>query len=682
MDLSVFATAGEALVTLSDPYRLMMLGAGVVFGLVLGVVPGIGGLTGMALLLPFTFTMDSYAAFAMLLGMLAVSGTSDTITAILFGVPGSAGAQALVMDGYPMAKRGEAGRALSAAYTSSLIGGVFGAFILAMCIPILRPALLLIGSPEMLGFSVFGIAMVAVLSGGAPMRGLAAAGVGILLSMIGADLQTGTLRYTFGSFYLWDGLPIVPLVLGLFALPELADLAIKRRAINEGPKLDMRAGMAAGFMDAMRNWWLILRGGAVGAGIGALPGLGSSVVDWIAYGWAYQSVKDADKTFGKGDVRGVIAPESANNAITSGSLVPTIAFGVPGSATMAIMLSVFLIHGLVPGTDMLTTNLDVTFSMVWSIALANILGAGLCFLLSGQFAKIATLRYTLILPIIIVFIIVGAFQTTRNWGDLIALVAFGLIGFTMKQLKWPRPPLLLGFVLGALIERYMFISTSRFGWEWLSRPMVIILFAMALLLLVGPFRKQFKSYGGFGGFARSISGPKVAWSDLIYVSVIALSGYAMWTASSWPWDARIGPMAVGTATLFFCTIGLLNQVFSRAVVQHADYVPPASAGVYMDTAPETYGLTRPIIARRAIVFLAFILGLLAAIAVFGFLPAIPLFLVLYMRLEGKERWWVVIANATIVTAFVYVVFDQVMRMPWPPTLLGHWLPALQAIPSV
>ncbi|WP_261334099.1 tripartite tricarboxylate transporter permease [Rhizobium leguminosarum] len=396
MDLSFLAAAGHAFVTLMDPFRMLMLCAGVFLGLILGIIPGIGGLAGMSLLLPFTYTMDHYAAFALLLGMLAVGNTSDTIPAVLFGVPGSAGAQATVMDGNPMAKRGEAGRALSAAYTASLVGGVIGAFILALAIPVLRPVMLYVGSPELLGFSVLGIAMVAVLSGKAPLRGIVAAGLGIMLSMIGADSQTGTLRYTMDTFYLWEGLPLVPLVLGLYALPEVADLAIKRMAISDELKYDVRSGMVLGLKDALKNWWLVVRGAGVGAGIGAIPGLGSSILDWLAYAWAAQTIKDSSKTFGKGDVRGVIAPESANNASTAGALVPTIAFGVPGSGTMAILLSVFLIHGLVPGPEMLSKNLDVTYSMVWSIAIANFIGAGVCFMFSGQLAKLATLRYTLI----------------------------------------------------------------------------------------------------------------------------------------------------------------------------------------------------------------------------------------------------------------------------------------------
>src|SRR4051794_1151488 len=202
------ASAGQAFVTLMEPHRLMFLALGCIMGLVLGIVPGIGGLTGTAMLLPFTFGMDPYSAFAMLLGLGATTATGDPIPAVLFGVPGGAASAATVLDGYPMAKRGEAGRALSAAYMSSLLGGVFGAILLAFTIPILRPIMLYLGSPELLAFAVLGISMVAILSGNAPLRGLTAGCAGIMLAMIGSDPQTGTLRWTFNSLYLWDGLPL------------------------------------------------------------------------------------------------------------------------------------------------------------------------------------------------------------------------------------------------------------------------------------------------------------------------------------------------------------------------------------------------------------------------------------------------------------------------------------------
>ena len=459
-ELGFMATsAGKAFVTLMEPHRLMFLGLGCIMGLVLGIIPGIGGLTGTAMLLPFTFNMDPYSAFALLLGLGATTATGDPIPAILFGVPGGAASAATVLDGYPMAKRGEAGRALSAAYMSSLMGGIFGALLLAISIPILRPVMLFIGSPELLAFSILGISMVAVLSGNAPLRGVTVGCLGVMIAMIGTDPQTGTLRWTMDSLYLWDGLPLTPLLLGVFALPELCDLLIARVAISaKTDGASIYKGQWQGVKDCFNNWWLIMRCSWIGGGIGSIPGISASVVDWLAYGHALKTEKGASATFGKGDVRGVIASESSNNAKEGGALVPTVAFGVPGSATMAILLGAFLIHGLVPGPDMLTKYLSITYAMVWSVALANILGAGLCYAFSPQFARLATLRYTLILPAVLGIIYIGAFEASRQWGDLFTLLFFGLVGWTMKQFKWPRPPLILGVVLGDTIERYMFIS--------------------------------------------------------------------------------------------------------------------------------------------------------------------------------------------------------------------------------
>ena len=254
------AAAGKAFLTLMEPHRLMFLALGCLMGLILGIVPGIGGLAGTAMLLPFTFAMDPYSAFALLLGLGATTATGDPIPAILFGVPGGAASAATVLDGFPMAKRGEAGRALSAAYMSSLMGGVFGAALLAISIPILRPIMLYLGSPELLAFSILGISMVAVLSGSAPLRGVAAGCLGVMIAMIGSDPQTGTLRWTFDNLYLWDGLPLTPLLLGLFALPELCDLLIARVAIAKGvDKVDIYKGQWQGVKDCFENWWLILR---------------------------------------------------------------------------------------------------------------------------------------------------------------------------------------------------------------------------------------------------------------------------------------------------------------------------------------------------------------------------------------------------------------------------------------
>src|SRR3954465_12406160 len=517
------SSAGQAFVLLMEPHRLGFLGLGCIMGIVLGIVPGIGGLAGTGMLLPFTFGMDPYSAFALLLGLGATTATGDPIPAVLFGVPGGAASAATVLDGYPMAKRGEAGRALSAAYMSSLLGGVFGAILLAFTIPILRPIMLYLGSPELLAFAVLGISMAAILSGNAPLRGLTAGCAGIMLAMIGSDPQTGTLRWTFNSLYLWDGLPLTPILLGVFALPELCDLLIARTTISkEIDKDNIYKGQWQGVKDCFENWWLIVRCSWIGGGIGSIPGISASVVDWLAYGHALKTEKGANLTFGKGDVRGVIASESANNAKEGGALVPTVAFGVPGSATMAILLGAFLIHGLVPGPDMLHKNLDITYAMVWSVALANILGAGACYAFSPQFARLATLRYTLILPAVLSIVYIGAFEASRSWGDMFALLIFGVIGWLMKQFKWPRPPLVLGLVLGDSIERYMFISIERYGFSWLWRPVVFALLTLAIIGVVRPFLADVRRQGGVGRMLSSFQAPHFKPQQLFTVFFIAM----------------------------------------------------------------------------------------------------------------------------------------------------------------
>jgi TctA family transporter len=340
MDLGMLDAALHAMSMLSEPSRLMFLALGALLGLILGILPGIGGVAGTAILIPFTFSMDPYMAFAFLLGLASTTATGDPIPAVLFGMPGGAGSAATVLDGHPMAKRGEAGRALSACYMSSLLGGVFGALLMAVSIPILQPMVLAIGSPELLALAVFGISMVAVLSGNTTLRGLAACGLGLMLAMVGTDLQTGTQRWTLDSIYLWEGLHLIPIVLGLFALPELCDLAVARSAVAR-EKLNISGGMWQGANDCFRHWWLVLRCSWIGAFFGAIPGIVAAIIDWFAYGHALRTEKGAPHRFGSGDVRGVIASESANNAKEGGALIPTVAFGVPGSAGMAVLLGAF-----------------------------------------------------------------------------------------------------------------------------------------------------------------------------------------------------------------------------------------------------------------------------------------------------------------------------------------------------
>ncbi len=694
------AAAAKAFATLMEPHRLMYLCLGCVLGLVLGIIPGIGGLAGTAMLLPFTFTMDPYSAFALLLGLGATTATGDPIPAVLFGIPGGAASAATVLDGHPMAKRGEAGRALSAAYMSSMIGGIFGAALLAFTVPILRPVMLYLGSPELLAFSVLGISMVAVLSGSAPLRGLAAACIGIMIAMVGVDANTSTPRWTFDSLYLWEGLPLTPLLLGIFALPELCDLLISRVAIAQNvDKASIYRGQWQGVKDCMQNWWLILRCSWIGGGIGSIPGISASVVDWLAYGHALKTEKGAAQTFGRGDVRGVIASESSNNAKEGGALVPTLAFGVPGSATMAILLGAFLVHGLVPGPDMLTKNLDITYAMVWSIALANILGAGACYAFSPQFAKLATLRYSLILPGVLCVIFLGAYEASKSWGDLYILISCGIIGWLMKQAKWPRAPLILGLVLGDSVERYMFISVERYGASFLLRPVVAALLLFALISLIRPFIQDVRRHGGWRGLLLDFGAPRFQWMQLFTIASVAALAVVLVSTSEWPLRAKLVPIIVGTLGLVAASLSLFDDLFRKPraarpddetdVLDLDDANAPAqaipydqNAKIHMDLTSDTGDLRVATIYSRAARFFGYLLGLLVGTAVIGLIPASALFVVAFMRLEAQEKWSIVIPYAVLLALGIYVVSTLVMETVWPSTLLGDIFPWLRIIPSV
>jgi TctA family transporter len=683
--LLMLSSAGDALIIMADPMRLMFLFGGVIIGLVLGVIPGLGGLVGMALLLPFTFDMDKFAAFAFLLGMGSVTTTSDTIPAVLFGVPGTTGSAATILDGHPMARNGEAGRAFGAAYTASMMGGIFGALLLAVSIPILRPVMLYLGSPELLSFSVFGLSMVAVLSGSSPMRGVAAACVGLLIAMIGSDPQTGTLRWTLDSLYLWDGLPIVPVTIGLFALPELADMAITRSSIAtdsdeaKAAEMDTHTGQWEGVRDTFTHWWLVIRVAWLGAALGAIPGLGAAIVDWVAYGHAARTEPGAAETFGKGDVRGVLASEGSNNAKEGGALVPTIAFGVPGSASMAILLGAFLIHGLIPGPDMLTKHLDVTYSMVWSVAIANILGAGLCFAFSNQFAKIALLRYTIIMPLILAVVFIGAFQGSRQWGDIYALLCFGTVGWVMKRLQWPRPPVIMGVVLGDIVERYMFISVERYGTEWLfptslenARYVVIFMFLLSIYGLMRPLLKEWKMAGGSIKIAKEFSiTPKLDIQTGFYVAAATLFSWALWEASGWNHDARIVPNIVGYFGLAIIGMSMINHTFrTPGVHDDASAKGKVMQTLHLDLTVRGPKMDPKTLAIRAGTYFAWLLFFLLSSALVGILFTVFLFVVGYMRIEGKEPWKMTILSALGLFAFSGFLFDELLALPWPQAAIG------------
>jgi TctA family transporter len=385
-----------------------------------------------------------------------------------------------------MTKNGEGNRALGAGFVAAAFGGIVGAIILFASLPILRPFVLYFGSPEFFALGVLGITMVAVLSKGSMIRGFLAAALGLLVSMVGAGPQTAHLRWTFDNIQLAQGVPFIPLALGLFAIPEIMEIYLKGTPIsatNKQERESLWSRLKGSIKDVTNNWFLAVRTSFVGIAVGVIPGLGNSVVDWFAYGHALTSERDARSTFGKGDVRGVIAPETASSSMRAGGLVPTLAFGIPGSPAMAVFMGGLLFHDIIPGPQMLTRNLDVTLLIVLALIASSIVGGLLCIALIRVFGKIATVPAHYIVPAILVVCVFASFQESMNYINLLFLLGFSILGWSMKVGGWSRPAFVLAVVLGPILEQYYFLSVGRFGFDWVTRPAVLVIAA----IVVGAF---------------------------------------------------------------------------------------------------------------------------------------------------------------------------------------------------
>jgi TctA family transporter len=660
---------GFFLVLSWNSFSLMLVG--IAIGFAVGILPGLGGPVTLALMLPFVFKMDGVEAFAFLLGMSAVTATTGDITSILFGVPGEAITASTIVDGHPMAKKGEAGRALGAALMSSLVGAIFGALCLALAIPIVRPLVLSVTSPEFFMLTLLGVTFLATLSGDAVLKGLTAAAIGLQIATVGLDPISGIERYTFGTLYLWDGIRLVPATLGLFAIPELIDLAVKGTSIAE-TKIGKLGGVMQGVKDTFHHWKLVLRCSAIGAYIGVIPGMGGAVSQWVAYAHAVQTSPDKER-FGKGAVEGVLGPGAANNSTIAGALVPTLAFGVPGSVTTAILLGAFIIQGLVPGPPMLQPesqggSLSLTFSFVWILVLSNIITVTICFLFLNQLARITQVRGSLVIPFILLLIYLGGFAENNTFWDLFVVLFFGALGWIMVKLDWARPPLLLGLVLGSLAENTLFLSTDNYGAAWLWFPSVLFIGAIILAGLFYPIfqrwrRNRNKQRATWPETAAVISlerEPVISlWAPIFTLVVVAFFAWTLWEAREWWFRARLFPWAIGFAGLALAILQLMSD--------GAALVKSRRAGGEQKTDEKS-----AVVRQRTLSMTAWILGFFAAIWLLGFPLAVPLTIFLYLK-NARERWPISIILAFFGWVSFYGLFDHVLHVPFPEGQLFLWI---------
>lgn len=461
--------------------------------LISGMMPG-GNLPIAVIVLGFAGYLDPWITVTAVVFFLAASDITEPVPSILMGIPGARSAQATILDGYPMAQKGLAGVALGASYTCTLVGGIIGALALLLALPISRELLRLFGSAEFFLLSLLGLLCVAIVSSGAFVKGVLTATFGLAIAMIGFSPITGVVRANFGIDYLWEGVPLVPIVVGLFALPEAIDLVVADTPIAR-ERMDTMLKEAnrdvfRGMREALNHKWLLVRSSLIGTFVGMMPGVGSSGAHWIAYAQARATEKGAKETFGTGDIRGVIAADSANNSVDGGVLIPTVVFGIPGSGGMAILLAILVISGVQPGPAMLTTHLDLTVSLVYIIVIANVIVVPIMLYAAPLITRIAAVPPNVLAPIVIGIVTLAAYQATYSIEDLMLVLGLTVLGVFMKKYGWPRPPILIAVVLADIVEKYLWISANTYGFSMFLRPQFLAIIAIMIFVMIVSLRIQ------------------------------------------------------------------------------------------------------------------------------------------------------------------------------------------------
>ncbi len=467
---------------------LIMFGS-VMFGLVIGVLPGIGGTIAMVFLIPVSYGMRPEAAIVMLLCCYGASNFGGSITSILINTPGDAANAATQFDGYPLAKQGKAGMAITAAMICSALGGLVGLVALDLLLPVARKLILAFSYPDFFMLAVFGLTMIAAVTRGNTFRGLISALLGLLLCYVGTEPIMGGERFTFGLDYLSDGIDLIAVIIGLFAIGEAYTLSRRNESIASD--IDVKSGISwEGVTAVMKNYWLFLRSCFIGFFVGVVPGVGGVVASFMAYGMAVKMSKTPEK-FGTGAIEGVIAVETANDARDGGQLLPTLVFGIPGSAAMAVLMGGLMIHGLAPGPEMLTKNIDTTEFLIAAAIVGKFVAMALGLLFATRLVFLTTIRCSLMAPGIVVFGLIGAYGSSGKLGDVIVAALFGLAAVFMQKYGYSRIALIIALVLGKLLEASFHQSMTAFGASgFFTRPIALVLLCIVVLSLVWPFIRK------------------------------------------------------------------------------------------------------------------------------------------------------------------------------------------------
>lgn len=480
----------NALVVAFSLQNIIFLLIGCFAGLIIGLLPGMGPMFAVALFLPLTFSLPAETSIIMLAAIYAATAYSDGITSVLLGVPTGPGGVAIIMDGFPLTRMGKAGLALGALAGSAIVGDTVGILVLMTLSPILANYALYIGPADYFMLTMFGLSMVALIGKGKGqvVKGLLLGCLGLILAFVGRDGMTNVLRFTFGIKYLEDGIQFVPASIGLFALSRVFIMAEEGGSIAGESAAEVHKPWK-GVFSVFRYWYVTLRSSLIGVILAIMPGIGISSSSLISYMVEQRTAKDHD-SYGKGNIRGVIAAQAASNATTGGELIPALSLGIPSGATSALFIAALTLHGLQPGIDFFTSGGDTVYAIFIGMFLAAVVFFTVGVTASPLLAKVTKIPGALLIPIVMTLCFVGVYAINQNVTDLLVTLVFGVLGYYLHKFKFPMPGLIIGMILGKISEsnfhRAMQISSGSFG-TFFQRPMSLILFLIIIFMLGSTF---------------------------------------------------------------------------------------------------------------------------------------------------------------------------------------------------
>jgi putative tricarboxylic transport membrane protein len=489
MELSMFANISHAFWQVFTFTGIMWILLGTIVGIIFGAAPGLTATTAVALFTPVTFYMPLESSFSFLLGIYCGGFYAGSIPAILIKTPGAPGNAATVLDGYPMARNGEAGRALSLSVTSSWIGGTMSAFALLIFAPIIGSFALKFGAPEYFAVGILGLVCVAGVSGGNLLKGIAGALIGILLGTIGMDPIGGVARFNFGSVSLMGGIALIPALVGLFAVTEVL-AKVETIHLDSGQIISKVSGVMPNLREYWKHRWILIKSSIIGIIIGAIPGTGPTIASWMSYNEAKRG-SDHPEKYGTGIAEGIMASESANNAVTGGALIPLMTLGIPGDTVTAVLLSALMIQGLTPGPMLIVERYDLVAMLLWMLIIANIFMLAVGLLGSRFFPYVLRVRWQIMLPLVMVLCVTGGYGVNNSFFDVQMLIVMGFVGFVMSKLGFPIAPIVLGLILGPIIEPNLRRAlTGDSVMIFFTRPISLAILILTVVSVVYMTRKM------------------------------------------------------------------------------------------------------------------------------------------------------------------------------------------------